>query len=585
MLLKKLLVMLLALCFLGGLGTSGAFAVSADGELRDPAFSAPVTIEVFNPGASMSGEQPGWFGKYVKDRWNMTFNIISAEGDANAKFQTLAASGNLGDLVVFTSPGQEFQQAMAAGLLYDLSKDDAFARNMLYFAEHFPVAIGRMTGKFNNGEEGAMYGIPTRVSMESPTLSQNASEVDYGIMIRYDYYLGAGAPELNTFEDLIGALAAMKEKYPQTEDGKVTYGASIHNGMDNAAGIAHAQTLFGIYGYQALTGDSIVFVDNMAKEYQHVLQDGSLYFRGLRFFYELNQRGLLDPDSLTQNGNDASEKFRAGSVFYSNWYWEAKNAFNNMEHVSAGIGYVMAPLKDQKISSTGFSPGGTNGPVLALGKDGREADRILNFLDWSFTPEGVMTLYNGPEGLTFTYNADGHPVLTDFGKQALPQNKVDVPEEWGGSNFADGFQRLSLYPLSNAETGLFGEAYKYANWSSTLAGAMSNLDKIWSEHMGGARYTKEYLVMNDMLSVIPGNTYTAPAMSTDMRTIRDQIGNIIKQYSWQMIFAKDDAEYEAIKETMIEMANDLGYEELLAHYLALRPELEAARQASVDSVK
>lgn len=580
--LRKLLSAIVLICLVSSIGFTGALAAAPDGELRRPEFEEHLTIDVFNMGAGSSGEQLGWFAKYVKDRWNMTLNIIANEGNANAKFQTLAASGNLGDLVVFNNPGQEFQQAMNAGLLLDLGTNNAFSTNMPYFEEHFPVAVERM---FAFSGDGAMYGIPTRVSMESPTLSQNASEVDYGVMIRYDYYLGAGAPELDTIEDLIDCLAIMKEKYPETEEGKKTYGASIHSGMDNAAGMSHAQTFFGLYGYAALTGDSIVYVDNLAKDYQHVLQEDGLYFRGLRFFYELNQRGLLDPDSLTQNSTDASEKFRSGSIFYSNWYWEAKNAFNTLENMEAGIGYEMAPLKDQKVSSTGFSPGGTNGPVLALGKDCRDVERILDFLDWAFTPEGVMTLYNGPEGLTYVYDDEGQPHLTDFGKEALPQNKVDVPEEWGGSNFADGFQRLSLYPLSNAETAPFGEAYKYANWSSTLADAMPNLDVIWSENMGGARYTKEYLVMNDMLSVIPGNTYTAPAMNTDMRTVRDQVGNILKQYSWQMVFAKDDAEYASTQETMIEMAKDLGYDDLLAYYLELRPELEAARMESINSVQ
>ncbi len=576
---RKLLCLVLVLCTVAVFASPSASAAAA---LRKPEFDQPITIDVLNLGASASGEQLGWFGKYVKDRWNMTLNIIANEGNAGAKFQTMAASGNLGDLVIFGSPGQEFQQAMKAGLLMDLGKDSRFQTNMPYFVEHFPVGVQRMQ---SFSSDGAMYGIPTRVSMMSPTLSQNASEVDYGVMIRYDYYLGAGSPPLANMDDLITCLEKMKAAYPKTEEGKVTYGASIHNGMDNAAGIAHVQNFLGLYGYAPLTSESTVFVDNLAKNYQHVLQEDGYYFKGLKFFYELNQRGLLDPDSLTQTGTDASAKFGAGQIFYSNWYWEAKNAFNTLDHVNAGIGYEMAPLLDQRISSTGFSPGGTNGPVLALGKDCRAPERILDFLDWAFTPDGVMTLYNGPQGLTWEYDAQNKPYLTDLGKQALPMNKIDIPEDWGGSNFADGFQRLSLYPLSNAETGPFGEAYKYANWSSTLANAMSKLDKIWSENMGGARYTKEYLVMNDMLSVIPGNTYTAPALSTDMKTVRDQVGNILKQYSWQMIFAKDDAEYESLKETMISMAKDMGYDGLLEYYLALRPELEQARATSLNSVK
>ncbi len=556
-----------------------------DGDTADPMdFSEPITLDVFNMGTTLSGEQTGWFGKMLKDRWNLILNVIPNDGESDSKYQTLAASGNLGDVIIFTSPGQNFQQAMKAGdLLYDLSTDDALYNYMPYFVENFPVAVERMK---TFSSDGGMYGIPTRVSMMDPTGSQNASEVDYGIMIRFDYYLDAGTPELNTLEDLIPCFEAMKAAHPETEEGKPTYAASLHAGMDNPAGMAHAQTILGLYGYSALCSDSVVYVDSMAENYQDVLQEDGLYMRGLRLFYDLNQRGLLDPDSLTQTNSDTGAKFSAGQVFYSNWYWEAKNAFNTPENVEAGIGYAMAPLKDQKISSVGFAPGGTNGPVIALGAGCKDVSRALTFLDWAYTPEGVMTLYNGPEGLTWEYDADGMPYLTDFGKEALPQNNVDVPEEWGGLGFADGFQNLSLYPLSNAEISPdFGEAYKYANWSSTLSDAMSNLDKKWSEKMGGARYTKEYLVNNDMLSVIPGNTYTAPAMETDMKGTRDQVGNILKQYSWQMVFAKDDAEFESTKQEMITMAKEMGYDTLVEYYLSLLPETHQARVDAVNSVK
>lgn len=553
-------------------------------EPTDPDFSETMTLDVFNMSTTFAGEQAGWFGKLLKDRWNLILNIIPNDGDGDAKFQTLAASQNMGDVVIFGSPGQNFQQAMKAGtLLYDLSKDNAIYDYMPYFVEHFPVAVERIK---SFSDDGGMYGIPTRVSMMEPTGSQNASEVDYGIMIRYDYYLGAGAPELNTYEDLLACFEAMKAKYPETEEGKKTYAASLHSGMDNAAGMAHAQTVLGLYGYAAIASDAVIYVDSMAENYQDILQEDGEYFRALHFFYELNQRGLLDPDSLTQTSSDASAKFGAGQVFYSNWYWEAKNAFNKPENVANSIGYEMAPLKDQKISSVGFAPGGTNGQVIALGAKCKDVARALTFFDWAYTSEGTMTLYNGPQGLTWEYDDNGMPYLTDFGKQALPQNNVDVPEEWGGMGFSDGFQSLSLYPMSNAEIDPnFGEAYKYANWSSTLADAMSNLDKLWCENMDGARYTKEYLVNNDMLSVIPGNTYTAPAMDTDMKATRDQVGNILKQYSWQMVFAKNEAEYESIKQEMITMATEMGYDTLVEYYLSLLPEVHQARVDAVNSVK
>ncbi len=547
-------------------------------------YTDPITLDVFNMNTAFSGEQAGWLGKYIKDRWNMTLNLIPNDGQADAKFQVLAASGNLADIVIFPNPGQNFQQAVAAGsLLYDISKDNAFATHMPYFNEHFPVAVERMK---TFSSDGGLYGIPTRVSMMEPTQSQNATEVNFGVMIRYDYYLGAGSPALNTLDDLVPCLQKIAAAYPTNEAGNPTYAASIYNGMDGNAGMAHALAFEGLYGYDAIMPGSVLYVDSMAENSQDVLMSDSYYMKGLKFFFQLNQLGLLDPDSLTQTQSDASAKFSEGQILYSNWYWEAKNAFNNTDNVAAGKGYAMAPLKDQKISSPGFYPGGDNGPVIALGSKCKDVNRALDFIDWIYTPDGIMTLYNGAEGLTWEYDANNKPYMTDFGKQALPMNKVDVPAEWGGSTFADGFQQLSLYPVSNAETNpISGEAYKYANWSNTLASAMSNLDKLWSENMGGARYTKEYLVQNNMLSVIPGNTFTLPALSDDMKAMSDQVGNIIKQYSWKMVLAENEKEFNSLCTEMTSKAKDLGYDTLLAYYKDLLPTVHQARVDAVNSVK
>ena len=551
---------------------------------KDPLdFSEPITMDLFNMSGSAAGEHPGWFGKFVKDGWNMTLNLIPNDGDGDAKFQTMSASGRLGDMIVFSNPGNNFQQAIKTGvLLLDLSKDDAFATYMPYFNEHFPKAVERMA----TFSESGLYGIPTRVSMMSPLETQNASEVEGALTLRYDSYLDAGAPLLTPLEDLIPCFEAMRQAHPTTESGKTTYAVSLHSESDGPAGMFHAEAIARLWGYRPIDTGAVLYVDNLAENTMHVLQEDGYYLRAIRFFYDLNQRGLLDPDSITQTSADVRAKFSEGQIFYSNFYWESKEAFNTPERTEANQGYELVVLQDQKSSSPGFYPGGDNGNILALGADCKDVPRALNFFDWAYTSDGVMTLYNGPEGLTWEYDDNGMPYLTEFGKEALPMNDVEVPEEWGGGTFSDGFQKLSLYPLSNAEIDPgFGEAYKYANWTSTLTNNMSNLDKLWSENMDGSRYTKEYLQDHDMLAVIPGNTYTIPAMETEMKATRDQVGNIIKQYSWQMIYASDDTEYEALKQEMIQMAEDLGYNTLLDYYNELLPKIHEARMEAVESAQ
>jgi putative aldouronate transport system substrate-binding protein len=63
--------------------------------------------------------------------------------------------------------------------------------------------------------------------------------------------------------------------------------------------------------------------------------------------------------------------------------------------------------------------------------------------------------------------------------------------------------------------------------------------------------------------VAPGASYAAPADDSETETLRNQVKEIIKQYSWQMVFAESDAKFESLRDELIETANGLGYEDVL----------------------
>ena len=43
----------------------------------DPSKQPEITLNVFSNLANYAGEQPGWFGKMIKDKFNIKLNIIS----------------------------------------------------------------------------------------------------------------------------------------------------------------------------------------------------------------------------------------------------------------------------------------------------------------------------------------------------------------------------------------------------------------------------------------------------------------------------------------------------------------------------
>ena len=63
--------------------------------------------------------------------------------------------------------------------------------------------------------------------------------------------------------------------------------------MQNATGIA------ALYGYRAVSG--FAFGKSDGSDVQSAIDSDSVYVRALKFMYEANKRGLVDPESTTQN--------------------------------------------------------------------------------------------------------------------------------------------------------------------------------------------------------------------------------------------------------------------------------------------
>ncbi len=185
----------------------------------------------------------------------------------------------------------------------------------------------------------------------------------------------------------------------------------------------------------------------------------------------------------------------------------------------------------------------------------------------------------GPEGLTWEVDGD-EPVLTDFGKEVFLGGDAQVPEEWGGGSYIDGTSTLNINVVLPVDTDPdTGFPYSYKMWPSYQALTTTPLSEDWSEKMGGAATTIEYLQTNDQILVAPGASYTTPADSSEIETLRNQVKAAVVQYSWQMVFAENEAQFESLKKELQETAAGLGYDEVLEFDLANAKSQDDARVA------
>ena len=85
------------------------------GEAPAASHDETYTVDFYNVAANFQGVQPGWYGKIVKDKFNMELNIIAPQvaGDGAALYQTRCAAGALGDLIILDNA--DMQECVESG--------------------------------------------------------------------------------------------------------------------------------------------------------------------------------------------------------------------------------------------------------------------------------------------------------------------------------------------------------------------------------------------------------------------------------------------------------------------------------------
>ncbi len=548
---------LLGMTLLGSLaGCGGAADSDTDAASSESGYDETITIDVYNGLANYMGMQEGWFAKIVRDKFNMELNIIAPNvaGNGDTLYQTRTAAGDLGDLIIVDN-GQQYNELVEAGLLTDASEYYETMENV----QRFDAAVQNL-----NKDADGLYGFPTSVSTLKATDPSEGLDPTFGAYVRWDLYGEQGYPEIGTLEDLLPVIQKMQEDNPTTDSGKKVYGFSLFSDWDGNMMNAGKQ-LVTYYGYDE---SGFVLAKADGSDYQSILDSDSEYIRALKFYFEANQMGLVDPESTTQNYDTLFAKFQEGQVLFSWWPWLGQAAFNTTTNLTEGKGFMLAPIQDQKIFSYGAEVYGGK-QFIGIGSNAEDPERIAAFIDWLYSSEGVLANSSqtsgssGPEGLTWEMK-DGEPVLTEFGKQALLDGDGDVPEEYGGGSYKDGVSALNVntvLPIDiNPDTGF---PYAYTMWESYQNETTDPVKEDWSKNMGGAESTIGYLEENDQLLVAPGASYVAPEDSSEISTLRNQAKATIIEYSWRMVFAKDEAEFDQLLKEMQETADGLGYQTVL----------------------
>ena len=536
---KKFLSLFLTVALLLGMCS---FTVAASAE-------EPMEIVFFDDAANYNGEQTGWFAKVVLDRFNIKLNIIATQVIGDEVFATRSADGDLGDIIIMDK--SKFADVVKAGLVKDISDKIGEIKSL----QPFISQIDTFNHDFLGMEAGVYYGIPDQMTDTSPM----TSEMVYSSpQLRWDLYKAIGMPEIKDENDLLDALAKIHEIHPTNEAGDPAYPLSLwpdwDNG-DNMSGPANVVQLTTWWG-DKLKGSAMLKPDfSFVKLYDK----DSGYYKATKFINKAYQMGLVDPESFEQDWNSIHPKISSGRIDLI-WYDWQPGFWNSQERLDNGTAFQMIPVTNFfYYADADTYYGGDRAWGIGSKVEGEKYDKIIEFLDWYASPEGLTFEHCGIEGLNYTVGEDGK--FIPYKDNALMDN-LPVPEEYGGGGFNDGNNAINQWLLAakctNPNTG---ETYTSTFWASYIAKNMTQMKKEWQERFN-ADNPVDWLKKNNRVYISPNCAARIETDSDDIAVLRNTIDPRLAQLTWQLFKAESDEEFEAKWDEMVEEIEGLGYDEL-----------------------
>jgi len=575
---KKLLALVLCVTMVLGLAGCGkkdgsdTKVSTTEGQSVDTTDTSTTTVEdtakeeatltafVQQSVSSESGIWQGWGAQKLYDDTKLKIDFYPTGNEVEQKLQQYLVSGSLPDIIGFKGLDQA-QLAMDAGMLLSLDEHKDLLPN-IFETENYQDAIA-YSEKYTSNDTGNLVIMPTAIGPAS------INAYNWVPMLQWDAYKQIGMPKIETLEEYLDVVEKMVALKPKTADGEKVYGFSLFSDWDKYTAL-EVSTLSFFYGIDTEYVSHLMETNVTTKESTSILEEKSFYKRALKFYFDANQRGLLDPDSATQTFSNVDAKYSSGRVMFSYFSWMTGTynvpASGHVDNAEAPDGYASVLASDMKIYDSPDQTIGRNW-YFAISKDCKDVDRACELLNWLYNPEVNAYLSNGPEGSIWTYDESGEPKITDPTGWEVVDKKADpiMPLDAGGA-FQDGVYPFNTLGMQSSTVMEDGYTLSYRYWPTTLTRNPSLMKLEVNEFLGGVKTLAEYVNKNNMVAKSTQAVNMIPPISDEMEMTVSQIGEVVKKYSWQMIFAKDEDEFNKLWEKMVTESKGLGADDITAYY-------------------
>lgn len=359
----------------------------------------------------------------IKKVTNVTLKTtVVPMSDYVQKRSLLISTGDAPEIMPKTYPGQEVQ-FIASGAILPISDYVSKMPNYMKKVKDWNLQSDVNSLKQKDGKYYVLPGLHEQLNQ------------DYALIYRVDIFEKNNIKVPTTWDELETALKKLKEIYPNVTP------YSDRQQMNIALNIG-APTFGATWGWNTGNGmmydqanDKFVF-SPVTNEYKDMLT----------YFSKLAKGGLLDPESMTQNDDQAFQKFVNGKSFVIGG--NSQDVVNLKKQMDGTLG-----AGNYKIAKM-VTLGGPKGAVLAgsrlengvmfsaKAKDDPNFDQMLKFVDWLwYSDEGQTFAKWGVEGTTYKIADGKYQLMPDVTYQTLnPSGTKDLRKQFGfsGGVFAYG---------------------------------------------------------------------------------------------------------------------------------------------------
>lgn len=515
------------------------------------------TITLYPRDANLtSGLVGGYKGDYFASRG---FNVeVWAYSDE--KTNAILASGDMPDIMYI--PAKNVDDMIESGMLLNL---DDYLDQMPHVQSYdgLDTALNYVR-EYRSNDTGSVYVMPLVVGdnathyLASDTTERNAVKLNWAA------YEAAGCPEITDMDSLLDATEAMLAAMPTAEDGNPMYGTVLNSGSDTS----YWACMVMWYRMQGYLEQELPYLleENMVDgTVESILSENSMYYQGLKWYNSAYKRGLIDPDSISNDRATQKPKVDNGYTITPSGYLPG---WANT--------YMPYYVPGTKIYYNYTNTYGDPNYVIGINAKTENLEACLNFIDMLADPDAYLWIRSGPAGEIWDVDENGVATITETGIESAKKYGT------GGVFTTSSGEEIALWntPWIVSDGGALtsytdAEGNPRANMTSTWTEMLeisTNNDAVraWQKDTGYDTWM-DWLNENNAYadsSALDDITTFVSIPDDVMQLTIDSIKDVVTTASWKMVYAESDADFDALWNQMVSDCEGLGAEDIISWRLA-----------------